>query len=172
MRLVFILTVNLNATPANPGEMVVFSHVKCAWSSSWRYIYLPLPPTPEKSLCFSCKIRLTTLKLFRNDCSSGKICMAPRTRLFQIAWPGWTEMVRKVSGHFEKISFAFRLTGVVIRPPANGYNHPYKVPKMSGLMTPDFGERQTFSGVSPSFPECPYALCNHVVSAPPFPWRG
>ena len=30
MRLVFVLTVNLNATPANPGEIVVFSHVKCA----------------------------------------------------------------------------------------------------------------------------------------------
>ena len=95
----------------------------------------------------------------------GRVC----SRLLDLVGLKWYE---KFLGTLKRSVFAFRLTGVVIRPPANGYNHPYKVPKMSGLMTPDFGERQTFSGVSPSFPECPYALCNHVVSAPPFPWRG
>ena len=30
MRLVFILNVNLYVNLANPGEIVVFSHVKCA----------------------------------------------------------------------------------------------------------------------------------------------
>ena len=30
MRLGFILTVNLNVNLANPGEIVVFSNVKCA----------------------------------------------------------------------------------------------------------------------------------------------
>ena len=48
-----------------------------------------------------------------------------RTHLFQIAWPGWTEMVRKVSGHFENRSvlhfawqawwFAHRRTGIITR---------------------------------------------------------
>ena len=90
MCLAFILTVNLYATPANPGDIVVFSHVKCAWAHClhfdckiyvkftcpsrrpWknrcvfscnmlpgfistvnlREMYVPLPPTAEKSLCF------------------------------------------------------------------------------------------------------------------------
>ena len=30
MRVAFILTVNLNVTPANPGEIVVFFHETCA----------------------------------------------------------------------------------------------------------------------------------------------
>ena len=33
MRLAFILTVNLHVTPADRGEIVLFSHVKCAWAS-------------------------------------------------------------------------------------------------------------------------------------------
>ena len=43
----FILTVNLHVTPANPGEIVVFSHVKCAWPSFWlcKFIW----PTPADS---------------------------------------------------------------------------------------------------------------------------
>ena len=31
MRVAFILTVNLHAAPANPGEIVVFSHVSVAF---------------------------------------------------------------------------------------------------------------------------------------------
>ena len=55
MRLAFISTLNLHVTPANCGEIVVFSHVKCAWASFRIKIYMSLPPTPEKSLCFSMK---------------------------------------------------------------------------------------------------------------------
>ena len=39
MRLAFILTANLNATPANPGEILAFSHVKSAWAPFWLKIY-------------------------------------------------------------------------------------------------------------------------------------
>ena len=55
MRLAFISTLDLHVTPANRGEIVVFSHVKCAWASFRIKIYMSLPPTPEKSLCFSMK---------------------------------------------------------------------------------------------------------------------
>lgn len=43
-----------------------------------------------------------------------------RTYFFQIIWPGWIEMVRKVMDTLKKISFVFRLTGMVIRPPETG----------------------------------------------------
>lgn len=44
------------------------------------------------------------------------------SRLLDLVGLKWYE---KILGTLKKISFAFRLTDVVIRPLANGYNHPY-----------------------------------------------
>ena len=47
MRLGCILTINLHVNPPNCGEIVVFSHVKCAWPSAVNIN----PANPGKSLC-------------------------------------------------------------------------------------------------------------------------
>ena len=73
MRMAFILIVNWYVIPADRGEIVVFSHVKCAWPASclntWIATRDPLPRTrvflnkkarctnPPGSLCFSGKMR-------------------------------------------------------------------------------------------------------------------
>ena len=74
MRLPFISNVNLHITPAHPGEIVVFSRVKCASRSFRLKIYImALPPTPEKSLCFSMK--------------NARCTNAPRFLMFsQVTW--------------------------------------------------------------------------------------
>ena len=52
MRLAFISTLSLHVTPANRGEIVVFSYVKCAWASFRIKIYMSLPPTPGEIVVF------------------------------------------------------------------------------------------------------------------------
>ena len=62
-RLAFILTVDLFAAPANPGESVVFSHVKC------------VSRQPRRNRCvFPCKMRLVfilTVNLFASPANPG-----------------------------------------------------------------------------------------------------
>ena len=58
MRLAFISTVNLHVTPADRGEIVVFSHVKCARPSFRLQIYMSLPAHPGEIVVFFKKCAL------------------------------------------------------------------------------------------------------------------
>ena len=68
---------------------------------------------------------LNALQLYRNDCSSGKICVAPKHAFVpnSLSWLDCNG--EKVSRRSKNSRNSFRLTGVALRPPANGYNHPY-----------------------------------------------
>ena len=74
--------------------------------------------------------------LYRNDCSSGKISIAPKDAFVpdSLTWLEWVPyewagMNKKGCAKFlwnlKTLIFAFFMTGVVNRPPANGNNHPY-----------------------------------------------
>ena len=68
---------------------------------------------------------LNALQLYRNDCSSGKICVTKRgicSRQLELVRLKWE---KKFLGAFKNSRNSFRLTGVAHRPPANGYNHAY-----------------------------------------------
>ena len=86
MRLGFTSSVNSNATPANPGEIVVFSHVKCAWSSSWLNLFAT-PANPGEIAVFS-HVNAPGLHL---DCTFIRRSRQPRrTVVFSNAKCAWT----------------------------------------------------------------------------------
>ena len=72
---------------------------------------------------------LNALQMYRNDSemtvAAARFVWHQKTHLILTAWAGWTKMGKKFLDVLQNSTNSFRLTGVALRPPANGYNHSY-----------------------------------------------